>query len=179
MKKHNKMKANDNVGLWTRIKKFQVILGSFMILMPLILILREGFVRQSISNYAYSSHPQDLPILLTLIACLFFIDAVVHREKWYNFVLGAFLIGIALTPHLDYPMTHYLFTGAYFVGSAFVMIYYSSTKQRFWKIIAGVIMVVTLALAFFFNVLSVFLAEWIGILPMGIHYIGEAIDKID
>lgn len=172
--------VNDNIGLWLRIKKYQTIFGGFLILLPLILILaHDEPIRRSISHYAHSEHPYLLPILLTFTASVFFLDALVRKTKWYNFVLGALLIGIALTPCDDNPIAHYIFTGAYFAGSAFVMIYYSSVKQRWWKIIAGVVMVVSLSLAFFFQVLSIFTAEWIGILPMGIHYIGESLGKVD
>lgn len=162
-----------------RLTKFEVIVGSILFLLPLILWVATGEIRPSISNYAYSDLPFLLPTLLTLSGSLFMYNGVVHRDKWYNIVIGLLLIGVALTPHLDYPLLHYIFTGAFFVGSAAVMIIYSSTKQRPLKIIAGIIMVLAIALSFLFKLFSVFLAEWIGIFPITIHFIGESLNKID
>lgn len=162
-----------------RIIKFELITSSILFFLPVILILVTGEVRSSISNYAYSSQPQLLPTLLTAVGLLFIYNGVVNRDKWYNIVLGLSLIGVALTPHLDFPLWHYIFTGIFFVGSALAMIIWSSKEQRLWKIIAGVIMVSAIILAFFFHILPVFYAEWIGILPITIHFIGESLNKID
>jgi len=165
--------------LLNRLTKFEVIVGSVLFFLPVILWLATGEIRPSISNYAYSDLPHLLPTLLTSAGLLFAYNGVVHRDKWYNIVIGFLLIGVALTPHKDYPLLHYFFTGAFFVGSAAVMIIYSSTKQRWWKIIAGVVMVLAIALSFIFKLFSVFLAEWIGIFPITIHFIGESLNKID
>lgn len=168
-----------NTKLLERIKKFEVIAGSVLLFLPIILMASTWEIRPSISDYAYSELPFLLPTLLSLSGALFMYNGVFNKDKWYNIVLGICLIGVGLTPHLDFPILHYIFTGAFFVGSALVMIIYSSAKQRPIKIIAGFIMVIVIALSFFFNLFSVFLAEWIGIFPIAIHFIGESLNKID
>lgn len=162
-----------------RITKLEVILSILLVFMPLILIAFTNEVRSSISNYAYSSAEHVFAMLLSIAASMFIVNGTAHRKKWYNIVLGATLIGVIMTPHLDHSLLHYTFAGLFFVGSVFVMIYFSSAKQRLIKTIAGSIIVVALSGHFIFNLYSLFFAEWIGLMPIAIHFIGESINKLD
>lgn len=148
-----------------------------LMLLPLILIAVTGDVRVSISDYAYSNASNLLVVLLTISAFLFIYNGFTS-SKIYNVVLGLLLIGIALTPHLDYPIMHYSFATFFFIGSVYTMIQYSSKQQRIFKIIAGLITLLSL-LGGFLDYYSFLMAEWIGILPICIHFIGEALNKID
>jgi len=163
----------------SRLTKFETILGSFLFFIPLILILLTGEVRSSISDYAYSDKSYLLPTLLTLSGSLFMYNGVIREKKWYNIILGFSLIGVALTPHLDYKILHYTFTMIFFIGGSIVMVVFSSKKQRIYKYIASSIMTLSILLSFGFNVFSVLIGEWIGLLPVTIHFIGESLNKID
>ncbi len=163
-----------------RLQKALLIFAGVLSLFPLILLWSNNWVmRKSISNYAYADNSPVFFTLLTASCIPFLIDGIWHNKKYYNIILALSLIGIALTPHNDYPLLHYFFTGVFFIYGAFVMIYYSSVKQRWFKIILGSIMALSLLLAFFWHVLPVFIAEWIGIVIYTFHFIGETLKKID
>lgn len=162
-----------------RITKLEVILSVLLVFMPLILIAFTNEVRTSISNYAYSSAEHVFAMLLSIAASMFIVNGTAHRQKWYNILLGCTLIGVIMTPHLDYSLLHYTFAGLFFLGSVFVMIYFSSAKQRLIKIIAGTIILIGLCGHFTTNIYSLFYAEWIGLFPIAIHFIGESTQKLD
>ncbi|MCT4698095.1 DUF7103 family protein [Tenacibaculum haliotis] len=161
-----------------RITKLYTVKAMLLLFMPLILILVSGEVRSSISNYVYSDSIAVFIMLLTIASTLF-INNGITDSKWYNVILGLSLTGVALTPHLDYSFLHYTFAIIFFLGSVFVMIFYSSEKQRIYKIIAGAIVVLAMLGTFLFNWYSLLIAEWIGLVPICIHFIGEALHKID
>ena len=161
----------------TRFKKLETIMASFLLFMPLILILISREVRPSISDYAYSKINNIFSGLLWCSAIIFLYNGVLTK-KWYNIVLCVALIGVSATPHLDFPLWHYSFAVLFFIGSVFVMIYFSSAKQRWFKILAGIV-ILTGLLGSYFNYYSLFYAEWIGLLPITLHYIAESLNKID
>ena len=162
-----------------RLTKLHVILAIILLFTPLVLILATGEVRSSISNYAYSSMNHLFATLLTIAGTMFIFNGTAYNTRWYNIVLGLSLIGVALTPHYDFPILHYVFASIFFVGSVFCMIFFSSAQQRFIKLVAGAIITIGLIGHFAFNFYSLFWAEWIGILPICIHYLGESTGKLD
>lgn len=161
-----------------RFSNLESILAGLLLCLPLALILSSGEVRSSISDYAYSEVSQLFSGLLWFTSSMFLYNGVV-RNKWYNTVLGFSLVSVALTPHLDYPIFHYSSAAIFFLGSVFVMIYFSSSKQRIFKIFFGLIIFISLLIHFIFDLYSLFYAEWIGILPISIHFIGESMNKLD
>lgn len=161
-----------------RITNLYTIKATLLLFMPLILIGVSGEVRTSISDYVYSDSIAIFIMLLTIASTLF-VNNGVTTKKWYNIILGLSLTGVALTPHLHYPFWHYLFAIIFFAGSVFVMIFYSSKKQRIYKVIAGIIVVLAMLGTFLFNWYSLLIAEWIGLLPICVHFIGETLNKID
>ena len=162
-----------------RITKLEVILVVFLLLLPLVLILATGETRTSISNYAYSDQKTLFGMLLAIAAAMFVYNGVINREKWYNIVLGCSLFGVALTPHLDYPILHYSFAGLFFLGSVATMIIYSSAPQRELKIVLGAFIILALLNYFITGMYSLLVAEWIGILPISVHFIFESLKKFD
>lgn len=147
--------------------------------MPIILMAFDNWnVRTSISNYVYMKHNQVFYFLLIIAASMFGYSGAIWLKN-YNILLGVALAGVALTPHLEYPIIHYVFAIGFFLGSVFVMIYYSSKQQRKFKIIAGILIVIAMLLHFVFKIYSLFWAEWIGIIPIAIHYLGESLNIID
>lgn len=170
------MKPNN---LLKRLTTFETILSAFLFFMPLILILVNKEVRPSISNFAYSEHNQFFVVLLSLAGVMFIYNALLNEQRNYNYFLGFSIIGVAMTPHLHYPIMHYGFAIIFFIGSVFAMVVYSSTKQRFYKIIAGLLIILAIIFHYAFNVFSLLVAEWIGLLPICLHFIGESNNKID
>lgn len=162
-----------------RLTKLEVILAVLLLLHPLILIAVNKEIRPSISNYAYSDFNYVFVSILTVASALFVYNGVIHREKWYNIVLGCSLLGVAFTPHLDYPVLHYSFAGLFFIGSVATMIIFSSPAQRELKITLGTLIVLALLGYFITGMYSLLIAEWIGILPISIHFIGESLRKFD
>lgn len=162
-----------------RLLKLDIILASLMLLFPLLLIIVNGEVRPSISNYAYSKYNYVFVSLLTVAGTMFIFNGTAYNTRWYNIVLGCSLIGVALTPHIDFPIIHYAFAGLFFLGSVATMIIYSSREQRRWKIKLGLLIILLLAGVYVTKKYSLFVAEWIGILPISFHYIGEGLGKID
>lgn len=162
-----------------RLIKLHVILSVLLLFIPLILIVASGEIRSSISNYAYSEVSSLFVTLLTIAGTMFIFNGTAYNSRWYNIVLGCSLIGVALTPHYDYSIIHYAFASIFFLGSVAAMIGYSSAKQRPLKAYFGVIIILALLFHFLFNWYSLFWAEWIGILPITIHYLGESTGKLD
>ena len=166
-----------------RIKKLLNISFILLLFMPLILSLIDGEIRTSISNYAYSNHSQIFVGLLTFAGSMLIVDGckddLITRNKWYSIVLGLSLIGVAITPHKDFLILHYSFAGIFFIGSLFAMILFSSPKQRLLKMIFGLVIIISMLGHFAFNWYSLLVAEWIGMLPIIINYMGENNNKLD
>ena len=162
-----------------RLTKLHVILAIILLFTPLVLILATGEVRSSISNYAYSSMNHLFATLLTIAGTMFIFNGTAYNTRWYNIVLGLSLIGVALTPHYDFPILHYTFAVIFFLGSVVVMIVFSSKEQKPLKVYFGSLIIIGLLGHFWCNFYSLFWAEWIGMLPITIHYLGESTGKLD
>ena len=165
--------------LRNRLMNLEILLSILLIFTPAILIFLDGSIRISISNYAYSSKSEWFVFLITLAASMFIYNGTAWRTKWYNIFLGISLAGVVLTPHLEFEIIHLIFAIVFFAGSVFVMIYFSSKKQRLAKIICGVFILLGIAGHFVFKWYSLFWAEWIGMLPISVHFIGESTGEID
>jgi len=161
-----------------RIKKLEQILSLLLLLIVPVLWLVTGELRSSISDYAYSSADNLFVGLLWLSGAMFFYNAM-YSGKYYNWAVGISLIGVSLTDHLDHPILHYSFAVLFFLGSMFVMTFYSSKKQRIYKIIAAAFMMLSLMGHFIFDLYSLLIAEWICMVPLSIHFLGESLNKID
>lgn len=162
-----------------RIIKLELILATLLLFIPLILIIATGELRSSISNYAYSEMNYLFATLLTIAGTMFIFNGTAYNSRWYNIILGCSLIGVGLTPHLDYSIIHYTFASLFFLGSVAVMIGFSSAKQRPLKAYFGSMIILGMIGHFAFNLYSLLWAEWIGMLPICIHYMGESTGKLD
>lgn len=159
------------------IKRLEVTLAILLMFTPLILRLVEGFFRISISNYAYSSYNYVFVLLLTLAGSLFLYNGIGYRRHWYNSLLGISLFGVVLTPHLDYTIIHYFFASSFFLGSVLAIGLSSNVAFKGFKFFVSSIVVLGLILHFAFNTFSLLVAEWIGIIPISIHFIIKSIKK--
>ena len=162
-----------------RLKKLELIKAIVLFFLPIILIIVNKEMRPSISDYAYSVHNGVFYTLMSLSGTLYIYNGVINRSKWYNIVLGLALIGIGLTPHLDYPFWHYLFACVYFTGSIIVIPIFTSNKQRKLKLILSLLITISLLGFVVFDWYSLFIAEWLALTVICFHFIGESIGKFD
>jgi len=150
-----------------------------LITMPLILLGFNGWeMKQSISAFVYMENNQVFYFLFFIAASMFGYNGALWLKN-YQILLGAALAGIALTPHLEYELAHNIFAVGFFLGSIYIMIKHSSKEQRPFKIIAGAFIVFGMLGHFAVGWYSLFWAEWIGMLPIAIHYVGESLNIID
>ena len=164
-----------NKKLFQNLKAFQALI---FVLIPVALIVTHGGVRDSISDYAYHT-PMMFGWLLTLAGAIFFYDGFVQPKRWYNMVSGVALFGVILFPHLDFPIIHYAFAALFFAWTAFCMPIFSSKKQRWFKVLILLFIILGICGSLIFNWYSIFWAEWIGLFPISTHYILEILEKID
>lgn len=162
-----------------RLMTLEILLSLLLIFTPAILIWLDGSIRSSISNYAYSYKSEWFVFLITLAASMFIYNGTAWKTKWYNIVLGITLAGVVLAPHLEFKTLHVIFAVTFFAGSVFVMIYFSCKEQRIFRILCGFFLLFGIAGSYVFNWYSLFWAEWIGMVPICIHFIGESIGKFD
>lgn len=158
--------------------KFKVIQALIFLMIPFVLWIVLGERLESISAYAYYA-PMTFALCLSLAGALFFYDGIVDKTRNYNIIIGISLFGVVLFPHIEHTFIHYSFAVLFFLGSLFNMIYFSSNKERFFKIITASVVIFGMLGTFLFNWYSVFFAEWFGMIPISIHYILEALNKID
>lgn len=171
-------------------KYFQRLIALFCITLPLILWLTDEGIhnpaRPSISNYVYMNHSYVFGMLLCIAAMLFLYNGAVYYKseqhmhiswhgQWYNVVLGLSLLGVISFPHLEYPLVHYIFAGFFFVGNAVVTGLFYKDKDKIQSIVLAILTIVAMPLAFI-HIINVFVAEWISLSVIGIHFILSTID---
>lgn len=164
--------------LQLRLTKFQVIIASILIFIPLILWSIDGKLRPSISNYFYMEDNHWFITLFTIAAMIYANSGVVDNKKWYNIALGVCLWAIAMTPHETMTVIHTAFAGTFYIGSVFVMMAFSNKNQFRMMGVFGLLTIAGMVGHFVFNLYSLFWAEWIGLLPITVHFIGESLGKI-
>lgn len=159
-------------------KILRVTQALLFLLIPAILWLVLGERLKSVSAYANFA-PLTFAFSLTLAGALFLYDGFLEKMRGYNTYIGIALFGVVLCNHLDYPVIHYIFAGVFFLGSLFNMVFFSSNKERLWKIIVAFGVLFGMAGTFIFHWYSIFWAEWIGMIPISLHYVLETLHKID
>jgi len=171
-----------------RDKKLNVIaIGILCFIFPL-LILTTWEIRPSISNYAYSDLNHFFVMFLTFAGAIFIFNGTKEdrtqigkykaNSKWYNIITGLALIGVAITPHKDFPILHFTCAGVFFLSGAVNMVLFSSNKQRWFKALGASIIVISLLSSFVFKY-SLALAEQIALLPIALNLLGEVLEKTD
>ena len=161
-----------------RFTELNVVQAIIFLFIPLMLIIVNGSVLDSISAYVYKQ-PIAFCVSLTLASALFFYDGFVYRERFYNMPIGISLMGVILTPHIDYPLWHHVFAAIFFIGSLFNIAHFSSKKERPIKLGVCLGVIAGMMGHFLFNWYTLFWAEWIGMIPITIHFALESLEKID
>ena len=149
------------------------------LLIPVVLYMVNDFkLEKSISEFA-NHIPLTFGFLLTLSGAVFFYDGYVDRKRWFNTIIGIGLFGVVLFLNTDCPILHYSFATVFFLGSIFNMVRYSSKEQRLFKIFIGIFIILGMLGHYILGYYSLFWAEWLGMLPISVHYVLELHDKID
>lgn len=160
---------------WSKLERF---LAGLCLFIPVLLIAYDAWsIRGSISAYFSMEENQIFYVPLTVAAMLFLVNGVIKEKHAYNTALGLMLTGVILFDHVEVPITHGIFAGAFFVGNALVIVLFSTgtSKQLRWGFIAGI---VAAAAAFaIFDGFTLFWAEWASFAIIGIHYILDSIDN--
>ena|ERR1017187_9966473 len=183
-------KLNDKLATF---KWFERTISVVCIAIPLVLMLADkenaGSFRKSISEYVYMIHSYVFGLMLGIAAMLFIFNGAVYfkneapeklnlnkQGKWYNIVLGLSLIGVIITPHLQYTVAHYIFAGIFFVGNAVVTGLFHEKKDRPLSIIMAIMTLAALGIYFtgLFPAFTILWAEWISLTVIGIHFFLES-----
>lgn len=159
-----------------RISKFTSIMGISLFFLPLILILIDGNVRSSISDYAYMANNEWFFSLISIAGTVFIVDGSLWNTRWYNIILGICLVGVALTPFRDsllLAVLHYIFAGIFFLGSFLVIAFMSSKYQKYIPFALYGFILVALLISFIIPECGIFWAEWLGMVPITLYFLGK------
>ena len=149
---------------------------SFLLaLFPFYMVLIDGCIRTSISDYAYSEYNFFYIFFITMIGSIFFYDGYLYKKRYYNIILGISLWGISITPYKQYEILHFIFSFIFFIGSVFFILLKIKSKYIYIRIFLSVILLLSILLYKPLNLITLFWAECIGILPILLNYILELI----
>ena len=161
---------------WSKLERF---LAGLCLLIPVLLIIYDaGSIRGSISAYFAMEENQIFYFPLTVAAMLFIVNGVIKEKHAYNTYLGLMLAGVLLFDHIETPITHGIFAGAFFVGNAVVIIFFSDVENNRlrWAFIAGILLAGAAWAAF--DAFTLFWAEWVSFAIIGVHYILDSIENV-
>jgi hypothetical protein len=131
-------------------------------------------LRSSISAYFAMIDNQWFYVPLAVGAMLFLVNGITKHKHWYNWVLGAALVGVLMFNTEDWPVVHMIFAVTFFGGNVAVMIWWSDAPAKYRYAFAGVVVVGMILLAT--DVISVWLAEFVSLLAIAAHYILDSMD---
>lgn len=157
-------------------KIFTIILSLFILTTPFILVLLDG-LRLSLSDYAYSKYSYIYVSYLTISGLLLVYDGLISHRT-YNCLLGVLLFGVSYTPWRDYGFAHFSFAISFLLLSVFFMVKYSK-KHTNIKIMLSVVIFLTILSHYILNLVSLYVAEYLIIIPTYLHYLAEKFNKTD
>lgn len=100
-----------------------------------------------------------------------------RKGKWYNLILGIALLGVTIF-HYDREFSkvlHYVFAVIFFLGSAIVIFFIHDPEDRWKSRVLAIGSIFCLAVAVYDeSILSLFWAENVALIIIGIHYILES-----
>ena len=161
-----------------RFSRLERVVAAICVAIPLFLIGVDGWsVRDSISAYYNMAEEQTFYVPLMIAAMLFFVNGFIKNGRWYNAALGISLAGVVIFNQDDFDILHKLFAGVFFIGASLVIIFYSTRADKWIRILAGVVILISLLATFAFDWFTLLAAEWIALWIIAIHYILEAWPK--
>jgi hypothetical protein len=178
-------------------KRLEQLIAAFCTLIPLFLIAVDKFspTKDSISAYAYVPDNRHVfGLVFSITAMMFIFNGVIYiangnsphgqdyrkggmksHGRWYNIFLGLALFGVALFPCKDEPNLHYFFAVLFFVGSAIVIAFFNDRRHRAISIVIAIASLFSYTIYYLTDLgLTLFWAEWISLIIIGIHYILES-----
>lgn len=162
-----------------RLKRLLQTLASILLVGPGMLMLFAFQDRPSISDFAYAVNPSPFYTLIIGAAVLFIFNGYVYREKFgYNLILGFALLMVAMFGYREWPILHFSAAAIFFIFSCVSMILFSDPQLRMYKISFVAVIIMALIIHFVTGFISLFVAEWIGLLPICIHFITETRIKL-
>jgi hypothetical protein len=145
--------------------------------------------RSSVSAYVDMPLSRLFGMLLCIAAMLFIFNGAVYfkkemqlrlksQGKWYNVVLGLSLLGVIIIhyQHPGFEWLHYFFAATFFVGNVVVIAFFHKGHDRIPRAALAIITLLALALHFIFHLYSLFWAEWLSLIVIGVHFLLEARD---
>lgn len=184
------------------IAKLERLIAIISILIPLILIIADKghSVRNSISAYVDMENSHVFGALITIAAMMFIFNGFLFirnfkssmdekgHSRWYNIVLGMALLGVVFFHFEEMPILHYFSAGVFFYGSAIVIAFFNCKKFHKISWFIALLSVSGLTICFinkFLDIdipytswLSIFIAEWISLGVIAIHYILESLGVV-
>lgn len=162
---------------WSKLER---LLAGLCLLIPVLLIAYDTLtsVRGSISAYFAMEENQIFYVPLTVAAMLFVVNGVIKEKHSYNTFLGLMLGGVLLFDHVETPITHGIFAGAFFVGNALVIVFFSTgwTRRNKWLFVGGI--VAAMAAFALIDSFTLFYAEWFSFAIIAVHYILDSIESV-
>ena len=168
-------------------KIFERIFAAICIAIPPLLWLTDTGhpgLRSSISYYAYMTNSYIFGMLLCMASMLFIFNGAVYFRnenkfglnrygKWYNVALGVSLLCIIIFPTRQFTTLHLILGGVFFLGNALVIGIFHKRKDRTISIALAVLTIASFVLNLF-HLFSLFWAEWLSLIVIGIHFILES-----
>ncbi len=163
-----------------RFARLERVLATVCLFIPALLIgFDDGPIRDNISAYYNMKESQVFYFPLTVAAMLFIVNGVVKQQRAYNTILGVMLSGVILFNHKDAGLLHAAFAIAFFGGNAVVIVLFSSKKERWFKMLLVVGIVLSMLGCYFFDWFTLFWAEWLSFAIIAFHYLLESWGVID
>jgi len=158
-----------------RLATLERVLALVCILIPAFLIVFDDLhVRKSLSAYYDMRWNQVFYFSLTVACMLFVVNGVVKRKRAYDTILGAMLAGVILFNCHDAPFVHTACASVFFGGNGVVILFFSSRKEKPFKLFMAGVIVLALLGHFAFQWFSLFWAEWVSLAIVTVHYFIEA-----
>jgi hypothetical protein len=164
----------------THFAKLERVLAILCVSTPLLFIWSDGHpLRASISAYYDMKENELFYVPLTIASMLFVVNGVVKNKHLYNTILGVMLAGVLLFNHVEFTTLHALFAIGFFAGNAIVIVVFTTKIERLFKV--GLVIGIVIAMLGFyaFDWFTLFWAEWLSFVIIGVHYTLESWGVID
>lgn len=170
---------NTHQAVIKRIKNYarlERILALVCMTAPALMIIGDNAtVRDSISDYYSMSKSMLFYVPLSIAFMLFIVNGIVRHGRAYNTVLGIALAGLVVFDYDNFKSIHIVCAAAFFIGSAAVMVIYTPKSELWFRMLLVSIIVLSLS-SWALAGTSLFWAEWISLLMIGLHYILESFE---
>jgi hypothetical protein len=147
--------------------KTELLLSIIFLIVPFLLPITSGVFLSSISAYAYATNASLYVILLTLAGYFIVVDGISDKTRRYNVILGLLLVSVTVFPVGEWRVLHDIVAILFFIGNAIILSYHSKLVPKWFKIISFIIIAIVVG-SFFFGLLSLFMAESLGLLLMSV-----------